>query len=154
MGSARTIERILRIRQLQEDESHRALELALAEMAQLELALRAAKNRERAGRSLVAASAKSGEIADRIAGIEESRSAARRAVALALRIRTAEDEVAALRQDYLGKRTSRLQAETLAGQERAREAATGLRRSQQALDDWYLNRMRLNGGLGHDEDRK
>ena len=49
------------------------MELALAELAQLELALRAANQKERAGRSLVAASASSGEIADRIAGMEESR---------------------------------------------------------------------------------
>ena len=154
MGSARTIERILRIRRMQEDQSQRALDLALAELAQLELALSAARRNERAGRRLVAASAKSGEIADRIAGMEESRSASRRAGSLALRIRAAEDRAASLRQDYLSMRISRLQAETLAEQERAREAATGLRRSQQALDDWYLNRMRFNDDRSHDEDRK
>jgi hypothetical protein len=154
MGSARTIERILRIRRMQEDQSQRALDLALAELAQLELALSAARRNERAGRRLVAASAKSGEIADRIAGMEESRSASRRAGSLALRIRAAEDRAASLRQDYLSMRISRLQAETLAEQERAREAATGLRRSQQALDDWYLNRMRSNDDRNHDEDRK
>ena len=154
MGSARTIERILRIRRMQEDQSQRALDLALAELAQLELALSAARRNERAGRRLVAASAKSGEIADRIAGMEESRSASRRAGSLALRIRAAEDRAASLRQDYLSMRISRLQAETLAEQERAREAATGLRRSQQALDDWYLSRMRFNDDRSHGEDRK
>lgn len=153
MVSARTIERILSILQLQEDESRRALELALAELAQLKLALRATQQRERGGRNLVAASAKSGEIADRIAGMEESRSAARRAAALTFRIRAADDEVAALRQDYLGKRTRRLQAETLAAKERAREAATSLRLSQRAQDDWFLNRLRLNDDRRCDEDR-
>jgi flagellar biosynthesis chaperone FliJ len=148
MASTRQIERVVRIRQLEEDESRRTLELALAGLAQLELALRAANQKERAGRSLVAASASSGEIADRIAGMEESRSASRLGLALASRIRAAGDAVALFRQDYLNKRTSRLQAETLAETERAREAAINLRRGQQALDDWYLNRLRL------DEDRR
>jgi hypothetical protein len=144
MGFPKLIERILRIRQLEEGESRRALEVALAELAQLELALRSSQQRERAGRGLVSASAQSGEIADRIAGIEESRSASRRAVALSLRIQSAEASVANLRRDYVEKRTSRLQAETLAETERARVAATNLRRSQRALDDWYLNRRQLN----------
>lgn len=153
MGSPRTIERILHIRQMEEDESRRILELAIAELAELELELRSAKKRERAGRRLVAASAKSGEIADRIAGMEESRSSSRRAAALASRIRTSEDAVASLRRDYLSRRTARLQAEALAETERAREAAIDLRRGQQALDDWYLNRRRRNGDSGLGEDR-
>jgi hypothetical protein len=148
VGSSRQFERIVRIRQLEEDESRRTLELAIAELAQLELALRAANERERAGRGLVAASASSGEIADRIAGMEESRSASRLALSLVLRIRTEGDAVAILRREYLDKRTSRLQSESLAETERGREAAINLRKGQQALDDWYLNRMRL------DEDRR
>jgi hypothetical protein len=154
MGSERLTERIVRIRQIEEDEGRRALDLALQELAELELALRAAQQRERAGRRLVAASAKSGEISDRIAGMEESRSASRRAAALAPRIRAAEDAVASLRRDYLSKRTSRLQAETLAEAEMARETATNLRRGQQGLDDWYLNRKRSNDDRNPDEDRK
>src|SRR5580693_7718165 len=148
MGWSRQFERIVRIRQLEEAESHRVLDLTLAEMAQLELALHAAKQRERAGRSLVARSSKRGEITDRIAGLEESRSPSRLGLSLAARIRTAADAVAILRPEYLNKRTSRLRAETLAEAERAREAAINLRRGQQALDNWYLNRMRL------DADRK
>lgn len=153
MGSARMFERVLRIRQMEEDEGRRRLDLAIAELSQLELELRRAKQRESAGRSLVAASAASGEIADRIAGMEESRSASRSAVALASRIRTAEDSLALLRRDYLSRRTSRLQAEALAETERAREAAINLRHGQQALDDWYLNRRRLNNDRSLDEDR-
>jgi len=148
MASARLMERMVRVRRMEEGESRRLLELALGELAQLELALSAAKQRERAGRQLVTASARSGEIRDRIAGMEESRSASRRGAALAPRIRNAGDRVASLRQEYLSKRATRLQAETLAEAEKAREAAINLRRGQQALDDWYLNRMHL------DDDRK
>ena len=141
MASGRLTERVVRIRQMEEDESRRVLDLALAELAQLELGLRTSQQRERAGRGLVAASATSGEIADRIAGMEESRSASRRSAALRLRIRAAEDAVASLRQEFLSRRTSRLQAETLAATEKAREAEDSLRRGQRAVDDWYLGRM-------------
>jgi hypothetical protein len=127
---------------MEEDQSRKLLELALAELAELERALGEAKQRERAGRHLIRASAASGEVLDRIAGMEESRSAIRRIAALGARIRNAEDRAASLRQEYLGKRTGRLQAETLADAEHAHEAAISLRRGQQALDDWYLNRMR------------
>ena len=146
MSSRRLTERILRIRELEEHEGRRALELALAELAQLELALRTARQRERAGRNLVNASASSGDVADRIAGMEESRSSSRTAAALTLRIRSAENEVEKLRQQYLAQRTSRQQAEMLADSEREREEIAGLRRSQRLLDDWYLNRK------GPDED--
>lgn len=143
MGSGRLTERILHIRQMEEVESRRALDVALGELVRLELALRAIEQRERTGRSLVVASAKSGEIVDRIAGMEETRSAGRKLAALTVRVRATEDAVASLRQDYLGKRTSRLQAETLVETELAREARTNVRRGQQALDDWYLNRLRF-----------
>jgi|SRR5580658_6999202 hypothetical protein len=142
MASARLMERVLRIRRIEEDQSRRLLDLALAELAQLERALTEAKQRERAGRQLIRMGAMSGEVLDRVAGLEESRSASRRALTLTSRIRSAEDRVALLRQDYLGRRTSRLQAQTLAEAEAAREAATNQRRAQQSLDDWYLNRMR------------
>jgi hypothetical protein len=58
-----------------------------------------------------------------------------------LRVRAAEDAVASLRQEFLSRRTSRLQAETLAATEKAREEEDSLRRGQRAVDDWYLGRM-------------
>jgi len=151
MGSQHLFERILRIREVEEEQSRRTLEVGLAELAQLELRLRTMQQRERAGRSLVNESASSGEITDRIAGMEESRSASRWAVTLTLRIRSAEAAVATLRQDYLEKRTGRMQAETLAETERAREAAANFRRSQRALDDWYLNRRQSGDPSGDGE---
>jgi len=134
------MERILAIRLMEEEQSRRLLELALAELLKLERGLSDAKLRERAGRGLVWASAASGEILDRIAGLEETRSAISRASALVIRIRKAEERVILLRQDYLGRRTARLQAETLADEENAQQARIGIRKNQQALDDWYLNR--------------
>ena len=139
MASARLLRRILGIRQMEEDQSRRLLELAVGELTQLETALSQAKQRESTGRGLVRSSASSGEVLDRIAGLEEARSAASRAAALEPRIRKAEERATSLRQDFLARRTARLQAETLADAEAAREAAASERKGQQALDDWYLN---------------
>jgi len=139
------MERILRVRAMEEEQSQRALERASAELAQLELALRTAGQRERRGRSLVQASAETGEMMDRVAGLEESRSSRLKAQALTMRIEAKESVVAGLRENYLKRRTSRMQAETLTESEKRKAAADQLRTGQQALDDWHLNRMRREG---------
>jgi len=145
MGSARLLERVLRVREMEEAESRRRLETALSELARMEQSLADAGARERAGRELVNASARSGEVTDRIAGIEESRNARRRAAWLAPRVESAKIAVASLRDGYLEKRARRRQAETLAARQRAQEEAAKLRRGQQALDEWHLNRRRIDG---------
>jgi hypothetical protein len=42
---------------------------------------------------------------------------------------------------FLAKRVERRQAETLIHEIEAQDAVIAGRRSQQALDDWYLNRL-------------
>jgi hypothetical protein len=49
--------------------------------------------------------------------------------------------VATLRQEFLGKRVERRQAETLIRETEARDAIEAGRRGQQALDDWYRFRL-------------
>jgi hypothetical protein len=101
----------------------------------------AAANQARIGRHLVTASAHTGELPDRLAGLEETHSAKRRAVALAPLITEAESEVDARRQAFLDKRVECRQAETLIREAEARDALVLGRRTQQGLDDWYLNRL-------------
>jgi hypothetical protein len=43
--------------------------------------------------------------------------------------------------EYLAKRVERRQAETLIEEAQAQNALDAGRRSQQALDDWFLNRL-------------
>ena len=88
----------------------------------LEHALTATAARERRGRSLVQASAHSGQLPDRLAGLEETRSSLRHAAALGPRIEATGDDVAALRQEFLGKRVERRQAETLIQETEAEDA--------------------------------
>jgi hypothetical protein len=94
----------------------------------------------RRGRRLVDASAHSGELPDRLAGIEETRAAVRLALVLAPRIEDTEQDVENLREDFLAKRVERRQAKTLVEEAGAQDALASERRSQQALDEWFCIR--------------
>jgi hypothetical protein len=146
MAVSRAMRRLLRIRDLEEEQGHLALEAALGELRQLENALAATAERERGGRRLVQASVRSGELPDRLAGLEETRAAERRAGALVPRIADAELDVASLREEFLLKRVERRQAETLIRETEAQDAVEAGRRGQQALDDWFGNRLHRTAG--------
>ncbi len=141
MAVSRSLRRLLRIRNLEEEQSRLALESALGELRHLESALSATVEQDRRGWRLATASASTGELTDRLAGLEETRAASRRAAALGPRIAGAELDVSALRQEFLVMRVERRQAETLITEIEARDAAAAGRRSQQALDDWFGERL-------------
>jgi hypothetical protein len=137
MAVSRALRRLLRIRELEEEQNRLALESALGELNRLEYALEATIERGRQGRRLVLASAQSGQVMDRIAGFEETRSAGSHEKALAPRIHSKQMEVATRRQEFLLKRIERRQAETLIEESEAQDALEADRRGQQSLDDWY-----------------
>lgn len=141
MAVSRAMRRLLRVLQLEEEQCQSALESALGELQNLRRAVDAATERDRGGRRLVVSSAHSGELTDRLAGLEETRGAARRVAALRPWIQEAEQETAALRAVFLAKRIERRQAETLIQEAEAEEAVEAKRRGQQALDEWHLNRL-------------
>jgi flagellar biosynthesis chaperone FliJ len=141
MAVARVLKRLLRIRDLEEEQSRNALESALGNLHRLQNVQAATIERDRRGRHLVLSSANSGELPDRLAGLEETHSSKRIALALAPRIAHAQKNVTQLREEYLAKRVERRQAETLIEEAQARDAIDTGRRSQQALDDWFLNRL-------------
>jgi hypothetical protein len=142
VAASQGIRRLLRVRELEEEQRAGALERAIGEWKRLQAAQVAARERERRGRWLVAASAATGELADRVAGIEEARSASRRAAALEPRIHAAEEEVKSRRQEFLAKRVERRQVELLIEQARAEEARESERRTQREADEWFLGRAR------------
>lgn len=141
MAVSRALRRLLRVRDLEEEQARLALESAAADQRRLEHAQTEAADRNRRGRHLVQASARSGEFADRLAGLEESRAAARLASALAPRVARAGQQAEALREDFMAARVERRQAETLIEAAEAFEALDAERRAQQALDDWFRNRQ-------------
>ena len=71
------LDRLFRVRELEEEQCGAAVEEAVVQMRRLENAVVAAQERIRRGRLLVAASAQSGDLLDRVAGVEETRSAGR-----------------------------------------------------------------------------
>ncbi len=144
MPVSRAMRRLLRVRDLLEEQSRQALESATGELSRLEDALDATVSQDRRGRLLVGTSAHSGELPDRLAGLEETRAAVRFREAVVPRIAAAQVEVSALREEFMAKRVDRRQAETLIQETEAQDAVDGGRRSQQALDDWY--RFRLHQG--------
>ena len=141
MAVSRALRRLFRIRDLEEEQSRLALEASQADLSRLKHSLESTVERDRRGRQLVERSARSGELPDRLAGLEEARAAVRLAQALTPRIVDAEQDVAELRDQYLEKRVERRQAETLIEEAEARDALATERKSQQGLDDWYGNRV-------------
>ncbi len=140
MAVSKPLERLLRIRDLQEEQHRLALETAAARLRELEAARVGAGKMERAGRALIGASVQTGELADRQGGLVQAAAASRRGELLAQHIARAEAETKQLRQTFLEKRVERRQAETLLSESEARSAIESNRRSQRALDDWHGSR--------------
>ncbi|HWG19158.1 MAG TPA: hypothetical protein VG225_01425 [Terracidiphilus sp.] len=137
MPVSNALRRLLRVRDLEEEQQRLALESALGELHRLENALAAARLRERQGRRQVALTAGSSDATDRRAGIVETETARSRAAALKPRIAFAEGETLRLRQAFLEKRVERRQAETLIREAEALDAVEAGRRDQQRIDDWF-----------------
>jgi flagellar export protein FliJ len=146
MAASRAMRRLMQVRALEEELRQAALESAVGDLRRMELALVASEERERNGRQQVTASVRTGELVDRIAGLEETRAALRHGAALKPRIAEAELEVARRRQEFLAKRIERRQVETLIQKTEAEDAVDAGRRAQRELDDWFLSRAQHGGG--------
>jgi hypothetical protein len=142
MGRSKSLERLLRIRTLEEGQRRASLESALGELDALQRARQAAAESERNGRARVGASAAAGGVVDRQAALVETEAARRRGRMLAPRITAGEREAALRRQEFIAKRVERRQAGTLVEQAEAQEEIEAERRTQQATDDWYGARRR------------
>ncbi len=151
MAVSRALRRLLRIRELEEEQGRLALESALGELHRLEHALAATIERKHRGRNLIQPTANISQLTDRLAGLEETRSADSHAAALEPRIEGMGVEVASRRQEFLLKRVERRQAETLIAETEAQEAIEDGRHGQQSLDDWYSSQLyRVGNSEGAD----
>ena len=146
MAVNRAMERLRRVLELEEELRRTEFEAAVADLGRLEAALTATEVRNREGRRLVTASAVMGEIADRLAGLEETRSALLKSAAIKPRIAEAELTVTNKREEFLAKRIERRQVQTVVERNEKRELLEGARRTQRGHDDWFLNRAGSPGG--------
>ena len=103
MSVSKSIERLARIRGLEEEERRLKLEEAAARLQSLKHARTEAIEKERLGRAGIAASAATGELNDRVAGLVESDIARTRTRMLNSRIAVAENETAARLREFLEK---------------------------------------------------
>jgi hypothetical protein len=141
MPVSKSLRRLLRIREVEEEQCRIRLEAANNELTQLHNALDATVERDRRGRQMVLASAHSGELPDRLAGLEEMKTAVRIAAVLTPRIAEKEYQVSLLRKAFMDKRVELRQAATLIEETEAKDAIEAGRRSQQTLDDWFSSRQ-------------
>jgi hypothetical protein len=140
MAVSHAMRRLLQVLEIQEEECRASMESARVELRVLEQALTRNVERGRGGRRLVAASAATGDITDRIAGVEETLVAKRISMALAPRIAESESAVNTRQREFLGKRIERRQTETFIEEAEALERVKAGRRAQRNLDDWFLSR--------------
>ena len=143
MSVSRGLRRLLQLRELEEEQSRLVLEAAQSEFHRLEHALEATGERSRRGRQLVRQSVHTGELPDRIAGLEEGRTAVRQAVAIEAAIVKSRQSADTLRVHYQAARVDRRQVETLVREAEAADALAADRRSQQSLDDRYGSRIQI-----------
>jgi hypothetical protein len=151
MPVSNALRRLLRVRDLEEEQHKAALESALGELHRLESALSTAHGREHAGRLGVAASAHSADRADRVAGLVETEAGRRGVSVLTPWVAAAANRAAQLRAEYLASRVERRQVETVIREAEALDAVDRGRREQQAADEWFGTRR--HGMLAQNADR-
>jgi len=144
MAVSKSVRRLLRVLQLEEDMRRRELESAQADLARLDLALIASCERVRDGRILFTSGVQHAELSDRLAGDAEVQAGKRRGAVLQQRIEQSRLLVGELRRAFLEKRVERKQAETLVKVGDAQAALEEGRKTQQSLDSWYLMRPSAN----------
>ena len=154
MSGTRTLKRLLRVLELEEEQRQTALQSALGDLHRIENAIDAAGTRERVGRKLVNFGILHNEVEDRLAGLEETRAGSHaREILIPYRAQAA--EIAAVRrEEFLAKRIERRQAETMIESAEAQEELENSRRRQAALDEWFLNRLQAKEAEGENSSRK
>jgi flagellar biosynthesis chaperone FliJ len=140
LRASHALRRLLHVREAEEEQSRLALERALAERARIEGALALTGVRERGGRALVTQSARTGELSDRLAGMEEARIAQQLNRILSERLSDDAVHVSEKRENYLASRIARRQVETLIEEATKMDNRRMSRRSQQDLDEWFRSR--------------
>ncbi|MBS1802983.1 MAG: hypothetical protein JST28_06420 [Acidobacteria bacterium] len=147
MSKANRLRRLCEIRRAEERNEALLLESAVSELRRIKEAIEAVRVRRIAGRALLQSSARSGELRDRITGIEEIAGASRLESALLNNKQLAEEHVHKVREQYLSRRRERRQVEILLRDELKRESEASLRRGQSLLDEWHRARF---FGKAHD----
>ena len=136
----RTLNRLLRLRELEEEQSRLELELAVAERNRAQQEIAFAARRQAQGRRNFAAGIVEQNRLARAAGLLETEEARKQRLRLYPQLEAADTEVARQQAEFLLRRTGRRQVETLVENEHGKAEIEAGRRAQQMLDDWYGRR--------------
>jgi hypothetical protein len=131
------LRRVCELRRLEEQNRAALLEKAKKRLEQLDEALSQSRERQKAGRTLLEESVRTGDLELRIAGIEEMASGKCKAKVLLTRRQIVEESVRETRDRYFSKCKERCQAETVLAAALEAEVIIAERRSQAALDEWH-----------------
>jgi flagellar biosynthesis chaperone FliJ len=143
MAAKQGLNRLLRVRQLEEELSRVELEVAVGDRNRMGEELASVAQRQAAGRRDLVRGIMERDTAGRAGSVIEVEQARRLQLRMEPRLEAAEDEVARQREEFLARKRDRRQVETLVDEQQriAREAAG--RRAQQMLDDWYGRRSQI-----------
>jgi flagellar export protein FliJ len=140
MAVKKVLERLLRLRELEEEQSRLTLESAVEDRNRIDRELSDAADRQAQGRRTFVAGMSAPDSVGRCGGVMEMEQARRLRQQIAPRLKAAEDEMTRQRDDFLARRTARRQVETLVDEEQQAGRESEARRAQQMLDDWYGRR--------------
>ena len=140
MAVRRVLSRLLRLRELEEEQSRVELEIAVGKRNRVAEQLAQAVQRQAQGRRNFANGIVERDTTSRTGAVMEMEQARRQQLRIEPRLAAADTEVGRQREEFLARRTKRRQVETLVDQERAMIREEAGRRAQQVLDDWYGQR--------------
>jgi len=142
MVSPKSLDRLLGIRKAEERCSQTEMETAIAELQHLQSAYAMADERGKRARTLFASNAHTGELMDRIAGLQEMTTVGRLQRTLVKMIEMAEEKAENKRRETLARRLARRQVEIVVDTKLAQARAEANRKSQSALDDWHRSQRK------------
>lgn len=137
MAQATTFDRLLLLRRREEELHSQEMTECYGEQRAIEAAIRLSADRVTRAYRLIAASARSGDLTDRVAALAALEIERRAAPALSLRLAAASQAVELARISLKAKRVEVKQVETLLADKGIERARTAARRDQQAMDEWY-----------------
>jgi len=145
MARKQVLLRLLRLRELEEEQGRLELESSAGIRDRVDREHQVALAQRSLGRDMFRDGIGTSDIARRNGGIVEIAFANQRRGLLEIRLNAAESELARQRVEFLNLRAARMQVETLADKVKKLEQVETDRRAQQMLDDWYGHRSSVSG---------
>ncbi len=141
---SRSLKRILKVRQLVEDQSRIQLEAAVRALAEVEQGIASWQRRSAASRDLARAAMFNEDPESRLAAEIEEELADWRVERLKPIREARLEQVVVCREQFLEHRKLTMQTSSILSKQQAEAEAERLKKAQQALDEWYQSE-RLRG---------